>query len=407
MRRTLIIAIIVLVLLGAGVAAYFYFFPGAPSENVTSPGGNGLPIAGSAPGQGTSLPGGNGGVTPPITTPSGSPVSVSARLVKISAGPVVHGSVVSNIKPVNASSSPEVAVTYIERRSGNIFSYRVGAAVVTRISNKTLPGIQTASWLQDGSLAFVRYLSGTDFSTVNTYALSSNGSDGSFLPQNLAGIAIASTSVLTLASGVNGSVASLERVGGTSKSTVFTSPLSALRVSFAGKNQYLAFTKPSLSLPGSAFLVDSTGRFSRIAGPRSGLVALASPMGKWVLTSFMLDDAMYMELVNTGTHETVPLPVATIADKCVWASDDSAIYCGVPLNPPTNQRYPDDWYQGAVSFNDRIWKIQVAGRYAQLVLDFPTEAKASLDAQALAIDPASTVLVFMNKNDASLWSYKL
>ncbi len=116
---------------------------------------------------------------------------------------------------------------------------------------------------------------------------------------------------------------------------------------------------------------------------------------------------MQMELVGTATGETVPLPVATIADKCTWTTDDSTIYCGIPVDPPSASAYPDDWYQGVVPFSDRIWKIDVAGRYAQLVLDFPSETKDVLDAEALAVDPMNTELVFINKNDGSLWGYSL
>ncbi len=114
-----------------------------------------------------------------------------------------------------------------------------------------------------------------------------------------------------------------------------------------------------------------------------------------------------MELVDTATDGTIPLPVATIADKCVWTADDSAIYCGIPVNPSTDAAYPDDWYQGTLQFSDRLWKIDVAGRFAQLVLDFPSATKGTLDATALAVDPSNTELVFINKNDGSLWSYEL
>jgi hypothetical protein len=116
--------------------------------------------------------------------------------------------------------------------------------------------------------------------------------------------------------------------------------------------------------------------------------------------------AMTTELVNTKDGTVLPLPIGTIADKCVWTSDDAAVYCGVPADPPRGS-YPDDWYQGAAHFSDRIWKIDVAGRYASLVLDFSTDAGASLDAEALAIDPAKTMLVFVNRNDGSLWTYRL
>ena len=402
MHRTLIITAIILVLLGIGVATYFLFFARTAGIVVAPTGSVSLPVAGQQEVPDIGI------VNTSSTTPVIAPVPVSARLVKISAGPVVLGEVLVDIPAKNASSSPDVAINYIERESGNVFSYLTNTKTITRTSNKTIPGIQSASWLPNASLAFVRYLSGTDFSTINTYALPANGVGGFFLPQNLADIAVSSTSVLTLTSGVNGSVASLERTDGTHAISIFSTPLSALRVSFAGKNQYLAYTKPSATLPGYAFLVSGTGRFSPVVGPQNGLVALASPSGKWVLVSYTLVNAMQMTLINTVTGETFPLPVATIADKCAWMADDSVIYCGIPMNPPADIAYPDDWYQGAVHFSDRIWKIQVSGRYAQLVLDFPKETNDdSLDAEAVAINSFGTVLSFVNKNDGSLWGYSL
>ena len=397
MRRTLIIVGAVVVVVGIGFLIYFFFFS-KPSVTTTP----GVTLPGAGQGTGDTVGGsGTGG------TSAGAPVTVAPRLVKISAGPVVPGEVVIDMKPANASSTPETTVRYIERQSGNVFSYSVGSQTLSRTNNKTLPGIQSAAWLPNGSVAFVRYLSGADSSTINTYALSATSSDGFFLAQDLADIAVSSTSILTLASGANGSVASLQNTNGTHATPVFTSPLSVLRISYAGKGQYLAFSKPSGNLPGDAFLIDNAGYFSRIAGPRNGLVALASPLGKWVLVSSSRGTTMQTELVSTATNETLSLPIATIADKCVWAADDSAIYCGVPVSPPFGVTYPDDWYQGAVQFSDRIWKIQVAGRYAQLVLDFSKEAKEPLDVEAFAINPLGSVLVFVNKNDGSLWGYSL
>jgi len=411
MRRNLIIAAIaLLIVIGLGVAIYVYFSRGARVA-VAPAGSPSLPVAGQkTPGAGTTS-----GVSGAPQTITSAPVTVSARLVKISAGPVVPGMAVVDRKAANASSSPpstslgagEVAVNYIERQSGNVFTYLVRAKTLTRTSNRTIPGIQSAQWLPDGSTAFVRYLSGANFEIVNTYALRAGGSDGFFLPQDLADIAVSSTNVLALASGVNGSVASLLRTDGTRPTTAFATPLSSLRVSFAGKSQYLAFAKPSAALSGDAFLVSAAGHFSRIVGPLYGLVALSSRSGKWVLVSYTSGSALRTALVNAATGEILPLPVATIADKCVWTANDSAVYCGVPVDPPASYAYPDDWYQGAVHLSDRIWKIEVAGRYAQLVLDFPKETAGQLDVEAPAVDALNTTLVFVNKNDGSLWSYGL
>jgi len=400
-RRYLYIALGILAVIGLGMLVYFFFFAGSSAGiTVTPPGGTSLPVAG----QGTAGTGTSGSTD--TSGAAASPTAVSARLVKISAGPVVPGAAVVT-RSGSASSSPVTAVSFIARESGNVFSYLTGTKTLTRTSNKTVPGIQSASWLPNASVAFVRYLSGENATTINTYALPANGAGGFFLSQNLADIDVSSSNVLTLASGVNGSTASLARTDGSRTSAVFSTPLSSLRVSFAGKSQYLAATKPSATLPGNVFLVSAAGRFSRIAGPLDGLVALPSPLGKWVLVSYTQGGALQMELVNAATGEVVPLPVATIAEKCVWAADDSVIYCGIPISPPAGFLYPDDWYQGALSFSDRLWKIHVAGRYAQLVLDFSKETEGSLDATALAVDSADTTLVFMNKNDDSLWSYQL
>lgn len=402
MQRTLIIGLIALVLIGAGVFAYLYLSPQNSGVTVAPGGSASLPLAGQAPsGSGTS----SGNTSTPTITSPGTPVVVTSALVQISAGPVVPGAAVFDMKPVNASSSPAAVVNYIERQSGNIFSYRTDTHVLTRVSNKTLPGIQSAAWLPDGSAAFVRYLSGTDSSTINTYALSATSSNGFFLPQNLSDIAVSSTSVLTLASGVNGSVGSTNNIDGAHTTSVFTTPLTALRVAFAGKNQYAAFTKPSSTLDGYAFVVNS-GQFARIAGPLPGLVALPSPSGKTVLVSYVQSGAMHMELVTAATGAALELPVATIADKCVWTADESSVYCGIPVNP-ASASYPDDWYQGAAHFSDRIWNIHVADRYAQMILDFSQANKGPLDATGLSIDPLRSTLVFTNKNDGSLWSYSL
>lgn len=405
MQRTLIIGATVVVLAGAGVAGYFYFSNDANITVAPSASGDAnLPIIDrTMPAPVTEV---GETSTTTIISPNTPVQGTAARLVKISAGPVVPGAIVVS-KPATASSSAMATVSYIERQSGNVYSYLVNTGTRTRISNRTVPGIQSAVWFPNASSTLVRYLSGNDFSTVNSYALPANGSGGFFLPQNLSDVAVSEAGILTLSSGVNGSIVSLSRTDGTQAKEIFTTPLSSLRISFAGKGQYLAFTKSSAGLAGNAFLIDSSGRFSRVAGPLNGLVAKASPSGKWVLVSYTSNGTMQMSLVNTAAGETLPLPVATIADKCVWTADDSAIYCGVPLDPSPNFSYPDDWYQGAVSFSDRIWKIDVSGRYAQFVLDFEKEDMGRFDVNALAIDLLNTVLVFVNKNDGSLWSYSL
>lgn len=405
MRRAFIIAAIVIVVFGLGIVGYFIFFPSSPSVVVTqTPSGTSLPVAGSQPAPQT----GTGTGPAPGAVSSGTvpaAVAVTARLAKISSGPVVFGEAVVDQPAVNASSTPDVLVNFIDRQSGNIFGYSMQTHTLTRTSNRTVPGIQSAAWVPNGTLAFVRYLTGSDFSLINTYALFGSGSGGFFLPQGLADVAVASTSVLTLASGVNGSTVSLSHIDGSHTVALFSTPLSSIRIAYAGKTAYLVTTKAASDIPGDAFLADSTGHFTRIAGPLDGLAALPSPLGKWVFVTY-IQNGMQSELVNPATGEVLPLPLSTIADKCVWAADDSAVYCGIP-NPIPSGTYPDDWYQGVAQFSDQIWKIDVNGRFAQLVDDVSADAKTPIDVTAPALDKNGSLLVFVNKNDGSLWAYSL
>ncbi len=406
MQRFLLIVAILAVLLGGGGAAYLYFV-GNPLEALLDEApenaGDLLPFGDDTPPATTTPDDVVVDVTTPLPIPTDSESGAPAKLRKISDGPVATGAVAYQA----TSSAPGVAIAFIERASGNVFQYLMETDVVTRTSNRTVPGIQEAVWRPDGSRAYIRYLSGDTAETVHTYALPADGSGGFFLAQDLASIETNATSILTLSSGDNGSIGTTARVDGSQSKRVFTTPLSSIYTSFLGTSQYLVTTKASATLAGYTYLVNATGQFERLAGPLSGLSARPSPTGTWLLLSHIKDSVMHLSLLNLANREQITLPVATLADKCAWSKDATALYCGVPVAPPQGFAYPDDWYQGAVSFSDRIWRIDVAGRYAELVVDLVKEVGAPIDATALTLDPAESVLVFKNKRDASLWAYTL
>src|SRR3989344_5412181 len=199
MRRALIIGASIIVLFGAALAAYYYFFANTVSLSVAP--STSLPSATSTESQTSFVGEGDEGQTFTSGDDSVAPTTtqVTARLAKISAGPVVPGVVVVDVTETAMATSStiskkgvtkivvvpttkvvDVNIKYIERQSGNIFSYLVRAGTLTRTSNRTLPGIAEAYWLPSGQTAYVRYLSGDTLSTINTYGLSADGSNGFF-----------------------------------------------------------------------------------------------------------------------------------------------------------------------------------------------------------------------------------
>jgi hypothetical protein len=405
MKRVFIIIASIIILIGVGIGVYFFFF--ASSSPHLTVGDSTNPFGDTSAGAATKTP---------VVSQVGVSVStagtvVAPNLVQITKSPVAQGAAdfdvtaaVSITGSSTVSTSTDVKVRYIDRQSGNIYEYGALSRTLTRLSDKTLPGIQEASWTPDGSMVFARFLAKVSGQqTLDTYALPANGIGGYFLPQNLSQASVVGSSTLfTLAQGSDSSIGTISGVDGSSPRSIFSSPLTQFVVT-ASHGTYIAVTKASASLPGYIFSVGSS--FTPIIGPYNGLTALISPSGSQLLYSYTDGSAYHMAILNLANGSVTALPIATLAEKCVWKADSSALFCAVPTAFSGN--LPDDWYQGAVSFSDRIWKIDLASHLATLVLDPATTVKNGIDAVSLSIDPNGQVLVFTNKKDLSLWSYSL
>lgn len=399
MKQFLTIFAILIVLSGVGVAAYFLFFAHTgPHLEVGNTSGSFNDALSHAT------------VTQDTTDTVGSAgILVAPGLVQITKDPVASGLAIFNTTiPVSTgtasgtpASTPDIAVRYIDRASGNVYEYTVVGRSLSRIGNKTLPGIQKASWLNDGSVAFAQFLSNEH---VQTYALPAVGTSGYFLQQDLSQASvIGSSTVFTLAEGANSSVGTIARADGSNARTLFNTSLTNLRV-FSSGADYIAVPKAAKTLDGYAFVINAGGTFTPVLGPLKGLVVLPSPSGKQILYSYMDGTTLTTNVFDRVSGEVIELPLATMPEKCVWTANSAAIYCGVPI--ALSGSLPDDWYQGAVSFSDRIWNFDLQARTATLVLN-PATVKADIDAVDLTVDPNAHALLFRNKKDSSLWVYNL
>lgn len=404
-RRTLIIIASIVVALGLIVGIYFLFFRSGATLEVGIPN----PFGSSGDREpGDDLAGADGG---PV---QGAGTVVAPKLMRITDGPVAKGSVALYIPPVLETASStvtvpaDIEVRFIERASGNVYAFRVHDRVLTRISNRTIPGVQEASWTADGSRAFARYLTrATDGAEhIDTYALLAEGGDGYFLEQDLDTVTTgASSTVFTLLSGSSGSTGTLSAADGTNVRTLFTSGLARLQARFSGSD-IIATTNASSGLDGYAFLVSrANGSFTRLLGPLRGLATLPSPDGSLVLYSYTDRGKLATQVLDVTEHTAIPLPLGTFAEKCAWIPNERALYCAIPTALSGN--LPDDWYQGAYASSDRIWRIDLNTRLSTLIIDPKEVGEVDIDAVSLALDPTADVLIFTNKRDGSLWSYDL
>jgi hypothetical protein len=111
--------------------------------------------------------------------------------------------------------------------------------------------------------------------------------------------------------------------------------------------------------------------------------------------------AIHLRKLKDGTDANIGL--AGLPEKCVWTSDSTAAYCGVPQYVPSGA-YPDSWYQGITHFTDAVWKIDAT---TDVTTKLSTGSEGLIDATNLTLARNNSFLYFVNKTDGTLWSLDL
>lgn len=166
-------------------------------------------------------------------------------------------------------------------------------------------------------------------------------------------------------------------------------------------------TKASALYPGYSYIYNkSSQKMERVLGDLLGLTTNISPDGNKVLYSYIENGSLRASVYDLDTNVNQDFSPVTLAEKCVWSSDSIKIYCGAPENAPGGS-LPDDWYKGKVSFEDSIWETNLDLSSSEMIYNIKGQRGVSLDLYRPEISPNNDFLLFMNKNDNSLWSFDL
>jgi peptidoglycan hydrolase-like protein with peptidoglycan-binding domain len=228
--------------------------------------------------------------------------------------------------------------------------------------------------------------------------------NGSFLPTNILRGTISpdGTKMFYLRETADGTVGIVAKSDGSSPQQVFVSPLSEWQPNWVNTDVITMTTLASREADGYLyFLNPTTGVFKKILGPVRGLTTLTSPDAKTVLYSGSTDRGIVTRLYNVEAGTASVLDLVTLPEKCTW-KDTAIIICGIPKTISSDQ-YPDAWYQGLLSFKDTLWSIDTKQGTTNVVLS-PSE---DIDAIKLKVSPDGSYLYFVDKNDETLWSYRL
>jgi hypothetical protein len=418
--RNLIIGILCILILALAGYAYWYFMMGPvqiPVSNqptTTNPGFHPLNPGGQATSTGTSgtvlTPGG----TKIPTTPAGKP-------------PILR--LLSNM-PVGGYSASTTAsstnIVWVDRGRGNVYQASDLNLDVATVSNTVVPKVFNALWnknltafvgslYEDGNLTPTniyaelqkqRGAGASSTASVTPYEL-----QGKNIPGDIIGYAVSpDKSRLFIMFNENGSgVGYISAFNGTGMTRLFSTPLTQVSVDWPSDNIISIVTKGSALYNGFLYFVSpKTGVWTRVLGPIAGLSATVSHDGKNVLYSATTQNkTVRTAIYSIGAATSTDAIVRTIADKCAWGRQyTTLVYCGVPSDL-ASATYPDDWYFGSLTTNDKIWQLNAVTGEVRQIATLVDQADRTIDAYRLGTDPRDKYLFFMNKNDLSLWSLDL
>jgi hypothetical protein len=428
-----IIIILILVIIGGSAYFFLYLNKPAPAGGVGAVGSNPFNPFGSA-GNGTAGQGGNGS--------NGSNTSASgATNQETFQWPKVREIWATPVGGFVASSTTATStfVRFVDRGTGYVYDMNAASATPMIASNTTVPLVYESYWNRNGMSAIFRYIKeGTDDITNFYVELRSNpatvvaGSNtgtsttavsapvltttpyalrGKYFPGTIIDAAVSpkGNQIFTIELVNGASEGFISNLDGSGSTEIFSTPLTQVDAFWPTATTLMMATKASANSAGYLYSINAkTGAMSEVLGGVNGLSVVPNPTGQLVLYSDLsTSGSLVTSLYNIKTASSQDLPFVTLAEKCVWSrANPNDLFCAVPSTVPSGT-YPDDWYKGTASTIDRIWEIDTDTGTVHLVSDLTQDAKVSIDAEWLALDPTERFLYFVNKKDLSLWSLDL
>ena len=142
--------------------------------------------------------------------------------------------------------------------------------------------------------------------------------------------------------------------------------------------------------------------------PIEGKGLTAKGKGNLIFSTTLKTTANASQLYNKVTSQSNDLVIIAEPNKCSFSnSAKDIVYCGYQLNDKYDNNFPDNWYMGTKSFNDRIWSINLNDYSATQLISPEKETGRQIDIIDMTNSSDGQVLYFRNKNDNTLWMYEI
>jgi len=303
-------------------------------------------------------------------------------------------------------------VIYTDRATGNTYQSTLDEIKLERPTITRIPTIYEAIWSNRANLVALRSLQGnTD--TIQTFigqvaSTSINGElTGKYLPNGITQLVMNPNGdkIFYLFSNQRGTIGYITNNKLTIPQQIFSSPAREWLVDWPKNETIIITTKPSAQALGHVYSLNAnTGAFSKLYGGIAGLTTLFNKDLTKSLYSESVNGAFTLGYYDSVKNETKNAPFKTLPEKCVWSNiSPSSVYCAIPAKIYSGD-YPDIWYQGEVSFEDEIWRIDLDTNKTTRIYTLTSPTSFSkLDAVNLKLNSTEKYLTFTDKNSLQLF----
>lgn len=309
---------------------------------------------------------------------------------------------------VSGATFASSSIMYVEKSTGHIFKINPDGQNKERISNTTILKSFESFWSPDGKNLIIRYVEdagGSLFVRDFSGAISTSSLEGIFLPANIKTMAVSpfESRIFYLTASDKTNIGTTADFKNEKKKQVLETPFGDFNAGWPSESIISLATKPSFDVEGALYFLNiKTGSFNKILGNINGLTALVSPDVGKIIYSETLGKRFITKIFGVKSKESADFNFTTLPEKCVWSKNDkNVVYCSAPTSIPQAD-YPDDWYQGAISFDDSIWQADLSTGESNVFLE-----QSDLDIVNPFLTADENYLIFTNKKDNTLWSLKL
>ncbi|MEK7639172.1 MAG: hypothetical protein AAB388_03365 [Patescibacteria group bacterium] len=298
------------------------------------------------------------------------------------------------------SSSPKVY--FVEAGVGHVFALDVESGTETRLSGTSVPGAEIAVIMPDGKHLVIET---NEAGGKQTYIADLNETESSLALTPIEGVVVSlhatEDNELLFAEQTNSSVVGKAyNFAKKTTRTLFTIPFREAMIDWGStaKSIHYVYPKATRELEGFLYKIEA-GTLTRL--PVDGFGLTAEGEGSTVLYAEQADAVFSSTLVYATTTSPLSLPV--LPEKCIFTSGATRMLCARDTSTELTSSLPDSWYQGAISFADSLWSINVADQSTDLLSNTLSASGRALDITRLSLYKDDSRLYFQNKNDDSLW----